>query len=240
LQRFYVVDVRHKEGAVFMAIPNMNWRVGRVGVSSGGAARVNDEFRVDVNKMGQLSPSEVRAQSQLAKDMKQQVVLAKHYKKASEDVIKHKVTIEELRTELLSRGLEGAKAVDNLVSRAQLQTGQYMQSLQTTAHATNLGLQAIQEKGAMERETLTTKYAAKAQQARQLQASKLQQIQTNTQQETQDKMQAARDRAAAARQQKQEMEAMKRYIRADDYSPYQANGGGQRRGPFGRILGLVS
>jgi hypothetical protein len=111
-----------------------------------------------------------------------------------------------------------------------------MQSLQTTAHATNLGLRAISEQGSMERETLTSKYAAKAQQARQLHATKLRDIQTNTQQETQMKMDSARAKAEAARRQAQEMEAMKRYIRADDYSA--TNQG--RRGPFSRIRDLVS
>ena len=216
--------------------PQMNWRVGQTGVSSGGAARVNDEFRVDVNKLGRLTPSEVRAQSQLAKDLRQQVVLAKQYKTASEDVIKSKVTIEELRTDLLAKGLEGAKAVDNLVSRAQLQTGQYMQSLQTTAHATQLGLSAIAEQGQMERDTLTTKYQLKAQQARQIQASKLQQMGTSMGKETQMKLNDARQKAAAKEQQKQEEIALKRYIRADDYTPNT----GKAPGPFQRILNLVA
>lgn len=216
--------------------PQMNWRVGQTGISSGGAARVNDEFRVDVNKLGRLTPSEVRAQSQLAKDLRQQVVLAKQYKTASEDVIKSKVTIEELRTDLLAKGLEGAKAVDNLVSRAQLQTGQYMQSLQTTAHATQLGLSAIAEQGQMERDTLTTKYQLKAQQARQLQASKLQQMGTHIGKETQMKLDDARQKAAAKELQKQEEIALKRYIRADDYTPNT----GKAPGPFQRILNLVA
>ena len=216
--------------------PQMNWRVGQTGISSGGAARVNDEFRVDVNKLGRLTPSEVRAQSQLAKDLRQQVVLAKQYKTASEDVIKSKVTIEELRTDLLAKGLEGAKAVDNLVSRAQLQTGQYMQSLQTTAHATQLGLSAIAESSQMERDTLTTKYQLKAQQARQLQASKLQQMGTSLGKETQMKLDDARQKAAAKELQKQEEIALKRYIRADDYTPNT----GKAPGPFQRILNLVA
>ena len=218
------------------SLPQMNWRVGQTGISSGGAARVNDEFRVDVNKLGRLTPSEVRAQSQLAKDLRQQVVLAKQYKSASEDVIKSKVTIEELRTDLLAKGLEGAKAVDNLVSRAQLQTGQYMQGLQTTAHATQLGLSAIAESGQMERDTLTTRYQLKAQQARQLQASKLQQMGTNIGKETQMKLDDARQKAALREQQKQEELVLKRYIRADDYQPTS----GRSSGPFQRILSLVS
>lgn len=218
------------------APPQMNWRVGQTGISSNGAARINDEFRVDVNKLGRLTPSEVRAQSQLAKDLRQQVVLAKQYKSASEDMIKSKVTVEELRTDLLAKGLEGAKAVDNLVSRAQLQTGQYMQGLQTTAHATQLGLSAIAESSQMERDTLTTKYQLKAQQARQLQASKLQQMGTSMGKETQIKLDDARQKAALREQQKQEEIALKRYIRADDYQPTR----GRSSGPFQRILSLVS
>ncbi len=218
------------------APPQMNWRVGQTGISPGGAARVNDEFRVDVNKLGRLTPSEVRAQSQLAKDLRGQVVLAKQYKTASEDVIKSKVTIEELRTDLLAKGLEGAKAVDNLVSRSQLQNGQYFQSLQMTAHATQLGLSAIAGQGQMERDTLTTKYQLKAQQARELQASKLQQMGMRISKETRVKLDDARQKAAAKEQQKQEEIALKRYIQADDYTPNTA----KAPGPFQRILNLVA
>jgi hypothetical protein len=216
--------------------PSMNWRIGRVGLSQGGAARIADEFRVEVDQLGQLTPSAVRAQSQLAKDLKQQVVLAQQYQKASEAVIQSKVKIEGLRGDLLAKGLEGAKAVDHLVSRAQLQTGQYLQSLQTTAHSNQLDLQAIARTGQQDRERLSTQFAAKAQQARQLQVAKLQQIDTDTQRDTQTKLTEARRAAEVRDRQRQEAQALKQYIKAEDYTPSTA----KAPSAWGRILNLVS
>lgn len=100
----------------------LRYRVGNVDNTSQAAHWVREEFGVDANLLGHLTPQIVRQMSLDSKEMQKQIQLAKVFCKEAKSIMSGKVKIEKLRKELLEHGLASKEEVDEVVKQMILLT----------------------------------------------------------------------------------------------------------------------
>lgn len=93
----------------------LNYRVGTVDNTGQGSHWVYEEFGVNPNQLGHLTPQIVRQAALDAHAMEQQVAMAKVFVAHSKKIIEGKVQIEKLRADLIEYGLAKKEDVDGIV-----------------------------------------------------------------------------------------------------------------------------
>lgn len=93
----------------------ISYRVGTVDNTGQGAHWVHEEFGVNPNQIGHLTPDIVRQAAMDAHVMEQQIAMAKVFVAHSKKIIDGKLEIEKLRAELIEYGLAKKENVDEIV-----------------------------------------------------------------------------------------------------------------------------
>lgn len=132
--------------------PFARLRAGKVGNTADAASLMMETFDLDIDKIGQLTPSGVRQLSLMAQKGKDQVMYGKVAVRQFESIMDSIKKLEEMRVELLKAGMKNTHEIDKAIAKLSIEVEKHRDASQTLATKTQGAVRELHHKGSLTRE----------------------------------------------------------------------------------------